>query len=62
MEFVRVRHAQGMRVPGVRTIGKEFNVDARTAYETLKSLVRKGWLGEAGWERATLYINDEPKD
>lgn len=62
MAYVREFHAQRVRVPGKRTIMRRFGCCEFVAMETLKSLVRKGWLGEGGWMRSYLYLNDEPKD
>ena len=62
MQFVREFHAENGRVPGKRTVMRKFGCGEVAALSSLRNLVRKGWLGEGGWQRSYLYLNDEPKD
>lgn len=61
-EFAKESYSQTGTVPGKRAIMKKFGCTELAALTTLKRLVYKGWLGEAGERFAQLYLNDKPKD
>lgn len=61
-EFAKELHASGRPVPGKRLVMKRFGCTEKAAATTLRRLVYKGWLGEAGERTSKLYINDKPKD
>lgn len=48
-------------VPGLKMIAKKYGCTDLAARSCLASLVRKGWLGEAGERVTELYLNNKPE-
>jgi len=48
--------------PTAIEMAKQFGCRQFTVESTVRSLIAKGWLGEAGERRTEIYLNDKPDD